>query len=99
MVTNVRTVLIHRRHWDRLLLPILCAGVLVAFALALFADFYRFFEVPLLTLVVWALLRWRTPAGGMAAVSIQGSPKVKALLAWLSFIVTWMLLWIAVDWF
>jgi hypothetical protein len=83
-----------KRNWDVLLLPVLCISLFLAVFLAAFANFYRAFELPAFTLLIWLLLRFTTPSHGMKAVAITGNPKAKALLKWLSFFIVLTAGWV-----
>jgi uncharacterized membrane protein YoaK (UPF0700 family) len=88
---------ITKRGWDRLLLPIAIASTVCATLLGAVTGFWDALTLPAFTSAAWLYFRCTTPATGMKAVSISGNPKVKALLAWLGFILAVTALWALVD--
>lgn len=94
---KLHTTQITKHCWDWLLLPIAAISVIAAVAIGAFTGFWRGLEVPALTLGLWAYLRYTTPRAGTPAVSINGNPKVKALLKWLAFIMLITIAWAVVD--
>ena len=94
---NPNTTLITKRRWDVLLLPIAVFSGIAAVLLGVFAGFWQGLQVPGLTLILWAYLRYTTSNGGMVAVSINGNRKAQALLKWLSFFVVLTVGWVAID--
>ncbi len=97
MTDDPHVTLITKRNWDALLLPILCVTLVCAVLLGAFAGFWRGLALPGFTLAIWLLLRLTTPTDGTKAVAINGNPKVKALLKWLSFFVIMTAGWAFVE--
>jgi hypothetical protein len=91
------TTRITKRRWDRLLLPIATVSGIAALVFGSFTGFWHGLQVPALTLGLWAYLRHTTPIAGVDAVSINGNPKVQALLKWLVSILLITATWALVD--
>jgi hypothetical protein len=88
---------INKRNWDRLLLPIATLTAIFASILGVLANFWDAFTLPAFTLLAWFYLRLTTPKQGRNAVSIDGNPKVKALLKWLTFLLLLTGVWAFID--
>ena len=97
MSVNPHTERITKRSWNRLLLPIVIVSAAFAALLGFLANFWDAFTLPAFTLAGWLYFRSTTPPSGSKAVSINGNPKIKALLAWLAFILLLTGTWAFVD--
>ncbi|KAA5536088.1 hypothetical protein FYK55_28245 [Roseiconus nitratireducens] len=97
MTDDSHVTLITKRNWDRLLLPVVGVSLVFAALFGTLTGFWRAFTLPGFTLTIWLFLRCTTPARGTKAVTINGNPKVKALLKWLSFFMLLTAGWMFVD--
>ena len=96
-MTDNSHIVITRRRWDYYFLPmLLCAGV-IGIVTASYTQQLRPLGAPFAVILLWFMVRLRTPKEGMEVRTIRGTPGMIPMLIWLSCMLSLVVVLFALD--